>query len=80
MEVVKSRARKWGNSIGIALPHDVVERENIREGDEVEVHVRKASDVFAATWGALRGFKKKDSRPTDVILAEIDKELEPEDE
>jgi antitoxin MazE len=30
---------KWGNSLAIRLPASVVEALNLKEGDEIEVHV-----------------------------------------
>ncbi len=33
--------KKWGNSIGLVVPADVVRREGIRPGDAVEIEVRK---------------------------------------
>lgn len=33
------RASKWGNSLAIRLPASVVEALNLKECDEVEVHV-----------------------------------------
>jgi antitoxin MazE len=33
------RGAKWGNSLAIRLPDSVVETLELKEGDEVEVHV-----------------------------------------
>ncbi len=36
-----TRAKKWGNSIGLVIPSDLVKKERIRPGDTVEVVVRR---------------------------------------
>ena len=41
------RVAKWGNSLAIRLPSSVVETLELKEGDEVEVHVagERAFDI-----------------------------------
>jgi antitoxin component of MazEF toxin-antitoxin module len=41
----KTKVKCWGNSLGIVLPKALVEEEGLKEGEEVEVTVRKTSDV-----------------------------------
>jgi antitoxin MazE len=60
------RVSKWGNSLAIRLPAAVVEALELREGDEVEVHVagERAFDIDRdrSREGALariRAFRKK---------------------
>lgn len=45
--ITKSKVKRWGNSLGIVLPKALVEEEGLKEGEEVEVTVRKISDVRA---------------------------------
>jgi antitoxin MazE len=33
------RVEKWGNSLAIRLPAEIVEALDLKEGDEVEVHI-----------------------------------------
>ena len=42
---VKTKVKCWGNSLGIVLPKALVDEEELKEGEEVEVTVRKVSDV-----------------------------------
>ncbi len=37
--------RKWGNSLGVVIPREEASKEGIKENDEVEVVVRKATDI-----------------------------------
>ncbi len=41
----KGKLKRWGNSFGIIVPKEVVEREGLKEGEEVEISLRKAYDV-----------------------------------
>ena len=45
-----TKARRVGGSIMVRIPKEVVEQEDIKEGEMVEVEVRKAKkDWFGAT-------------------------------
>jgi len=41
----KSKLKRWGNSFGVVVPKEIVEKEGLKEGEEVEISVRKASDI-----------------------------------
>ncbi len=41
----KSKLKKWGNSYGIVVPKEIVEKEGLREGELVEISVRKAAEI-----------------------------------
>ena len=41
----KAKLKRWGNSYGVVVPKEVVEKERLKEGEEVEISVRKASDI-----------------------------------
>ncbi len=57
-------ARKWGNSLGITLPKELVEQQDIREGDTLilPVVVKKAdlSKIFGSIKTGESGQKFKD--------------------
>lgn len=36
-----TKPRKWGNSLGITIPKEIVEKENITTKDELVVNIRK---------------------------------------
>jgi antitoxin MazE len=42
------RVAKWGNSLAIRLPATVVEALELKEGDEIEVHVADARELVVA--------------------------------
>ena len=41
----KTKIKCWGNSLGIILPKNLVAEEDLKEGQEIEVTIRKVSDV-----------------------------------
>jgi antitoxin MazE len=60
------RVAKWGNSLAIRLPSSVVETLELKEGDEVEVHVagERAFDIARdrsreRAMSRIRAFRKE---------------------
>ena len=56
--------RKWGNSLGITLPKELVESQNIKEGDKISlpIVIKKAdlSKIFGSIKTGVSGQKFKD--------------------
>ncbi len=74
MEKINATIKKWGNSFGIILPKEIVNTENLKEGNEIEVLISsknktRAKDIF----GILKGRIKKD---TAELLKEVDRDFE----
>ena len=63
---IETTARKWGNSIGIALPKDVVEKANIEPDKEIKVFIQDKRVNLSNVFGTL-----KIKKPTQEILDEI---------
>ena len=71
MMEIKTKTKKWGNSIGILIPKDVIRKENIKPEQEVTVlisskPITKGKDI----WGTFK-FKKS----TEQLMREIDKDF-----
>lgn len=49
----KAIPRKWGNSIGITLPNEVVEQGNIKTEKEVEILVIEKKVDLSKIFGSL---------------------------
>lgn len=67
MAEVEVITRKWGNSLGITIPRDVVEEEHLREDQRVVVEIRPVVDLRP-----LRGlgrFKKSAQEIKDEMRA-----------
>ena len=73
MSVVETKLRKWGNSFGVVIPMDVVEREGMKEDENVRIIVIKDSrEAFRKTFGMLKGKLRKSSQQ---MKDELRKEL-----
>jgi antitoxin component of MazEF toxin-antitoxin module len=72
METKELKVKKWGNSFGIIIPKDIVEKQDLKEGVTVCVNIQiknktKAKDIF----GILKG-KLGD---TEKLMKEVDRDL-----
>ncbi len=69
---LKARLRKWGNSFGIVVPQRIIQEENVREGEEVTVLMKKTKgNVLRETFGTHK-FKKS----VKELMKETDEELD----
>ena len=41
----RSKLKRWGNSYGVVVPREIVKKEGLKEGELVEISVRKAVDI-----------------------------------
>ncbi|HLD75421.1 MAG TPA: AbrB/MazE/SpoVT family DNA-binding domain-containing protein [Candidatus Norongarragalinales archaeon] len=61
---VKAKVRKWGNSLGLVLPKEVVDAEGIKENQEIDFYIPKKVDlskVFGTLKTKMTGQAFKDS-------------------
>ena len=63
--------RKWGNSYGILVPKEVVQRDQLKENTKIWVLLAKPSPVLAKTFGTLKKWK----RSSQTIKNQLRKEL-----
>ena len=58
MVTFEAKVRKWGNSMGVIIPSDIVAAERLQEGDAVTlVTVKDSTAVLKELFGAGRGVK-----------------------
>ena len=72
MMEIKTKTKKWGNSIGILIPKEAIRKENIKPDQEITVlisakPITKGKDI----WGTMK-FKKS----TEELMREVDKDLD----
>ena len=68
---IKTKLRKWGNSLGIVVPLNALKKENMDENDEVIVLLtKKRKNILRETFGTA-----KFSKPTEQLMRETDEEL-----
>ena len=66
MAEVELLVKKWGNSLGIILPKELVEEEHIKQNDKIKVEVKKrpkGKDV----WGLVPGWKIDAQKAKDEV-------------
>lgn len=72
MESAQVKTKRWGSSLGIIIPSDIIKKEQIKEGQDIEVFFLKPKKVnMDKLFGSLKNWKK----PTQKLLDEVDKEL-----
>ena len=64
-------ARRWGNSIGITLPSEVVKAEHIGENEKVKILVLRQRPVLKQTFGSVRRWKKSAQNIKDELRKEL---------
>lgn len=55
MIVCEATAKKWGNSVGIVLSKDILEKGNIKENDTICVLLIKENQTPKKLFGMLEG-------------------------
>ncbi len=70
---IKTKLRRWGNSLGAVVPQKDAERSRIAEGDDVIIMLKKEKEgnILRETFGAL-----KLKKPTREIMEGIDRDLD----
>lgn len=66
--MITAKAKEWGNSIGVIIPKDIVEKLNIHPGDEISLDIGRKDNVLRELFGA-----GKSKIPTKKLLKEIRK-------
>ena len=83
MEQIKAKIKRWGNSFGIVIPKEIVNREGLEEDHEVFITVQpKRYTTVGDLMELAKKFKlkRKSKKSTQEIMDEIDRELWPENE
>jgi antitoxin component of MazEF toxin-antitoxin module len=65
---IEATTRRWGNSIVVVIPSDIVEKKKIRENEKVTFRVEKKLVRVRDIFGLLKG---KITRPTQEIKDEM---------
>ena len=65
------KTKKWGNSIGIIIPSEAVEKLGIRPEEKVVIEIRKEENVLRELFGMM-----KSNKTAKQLVSEIRKDLE----
>ena len=69
---IKTKLQKWGNSFRIVIPLGIAQQQEMKNGDEISVLLKKSQkgNVLREIFGS-----HKFSKPISQLLKEADKEL-----
>ncbi len=56
MTVIETKVKKWGNSFGVVIPMEVIQKESIKEDECIRVMIlRDSREAFKKTFGMGKG-------------------------
>ncbi len=71
-KMFKVRVRKWGNSVGIIIPSDIVRDEGLKPGTDIELMLLHDSRrVLHELYGSLKGKGLSGQKFKDEIRREL---------
>ena len=65
-EAVDVVAKKWGSSIGIVIPKEIVEKEHIKENQKLTIDIKKPH-ILREIYGSLKGWKIDSQKAKDEM-------------
>ena len=60
--MIEAKVRKWGNSLGLIIPKEIVEKEHIKEKEKLRFLIIRDSSVLKETFGMVKGKWKKSAQ------------------
>lgn len=60
--MIEAKVRKWGNSLGLIIPKETVEKEHIKEKEKLKFLIIRDSNVLKETFGMVKGKWKKSAQ------------------
>ena len=66
---IKTFTRKWGNSIGVVLPKEFVEKQKIKENQEIIINVIQEADL-SNIFGIIKKRKMSGQKMKDLARKE----------
>ncbi len=70
MEQIKVKLKRWGNSLGVVIPQNVLESVRAGEGDELSLFIKKDKNDLLNLFGKLKGWKLDSQKFKDEIRKE----------
>ncbi|MBI4149229.1 hypothetical protein HY491_02175 [Candidatus Woesearchaeota archaeon] len=67
--VTTAKLRAWGSSLGIIVPHEIVQKEKLSEGEEVFIDIKRKNKV-KELFGSLKGWKIDSQKMKDELRKE----------
>ncbi|MEK6793013.1 MAG: AbrB/MazE/SpoVT family DNA-binding domain-containing protein [Nanoarchaeota archaeon] len=68
---IEVKTKKWGNSIGIVIPSETINRLNIKPEERIVIQIEKKTNVLKEMFGIM-----KSKKSTKQMVREAREELE----
>ena len=68
---IEVKTKKWGNSIGIVIPSETINRLNIKPEERIVIQIEKKTNVLKEMFGIM-----KSKKSTKQMVKEAREELE----
>ena len=59
--VIEVKIKRWGNSIGVVIPNEAVERLNLKPEEEIIIEIEKKNNILKEMFGKAK-FKKSSKK------------------
>ncbi len=64
--MITTKTRKWGNSLGVRIPVEIVKEMRLKENQEIVIDIKPKENPLKELFGSV-----KLSKPTEQLLKEI---------
>lgn len=69
--IIEVRTKRWGNSVGVVIPNETIERLNIKPEEEIIIEIEKKNNVLKEMFGKAK-FKKPAKKMIEDFRADMD--------
>ncbi len=67
--MIEGKLKKWGSSLGLIVPKEIVLKERLKEGEEVIFEIKKKINL-KEVFGALKNWKIDSQKVKDELRKE----------
>ncbi|MEK6932309.1 MAG: AbrB/MazE/SpoVT family DNA-binding domain-containing protein [Nanoarchaeota archaeon] len=68
---IEVKTKRWGNSIGVVIPSETIERLNIKPEEEIIIEIEKKNNVLKEMFGKAK-FKKSAKKMIEDFRMDIE--------
>ena len=69
--MIEVKTKKWGNSIGVVIPMETVERLNIKPEEDIIIEIEKRNNILKEMFGEAK-FKKSGKKMIEDFRKETE--------
>lgn len=74
MSLIKVKAKKWGNSLGLLVPNEVVKKEKLHDNQNLTIVILTKAKTLEKSFGMVKRWKKSGQQIKDEIRRELHNE------